>query len=95
MQSRREVAEFIGEHCIELAKIARQADCATLAHLLDMAALEAKEIESARKARYAAAPLCMGALAYFTSLRRLRALDLKPDTKFVDYLEERKKRWQR
>ena len=41
-----EAAEFIRAHCLELAKLARQAACATLAHLLDMAALEAANVEN-------------------------------------------------
>jgi len=42
---------------------------------------------------YLAAIPAMGALAYGLSLWRLRYLDLKSDTTFLDYIEERKKHW--
>ena len=42
---------------------------------------------------YVLAIPAMGALAYGLSLWRLRSLGLKPGTTFLDYIEERKKRW--
>jgi hypothetical protein len=34
-----------------------------------------------------------GALAYYLSLWRLRSLGLKPNTTFLDYIDEWRKRW--
>jgi hypothetical protein len=42
---------------------------------------------------YLVAIPAMGALAYGLSLWRLRSLGLKANTTFLDYIEERKKRW--
>jgi hypothetical protein len=41
---RREVAEYVGSLTRELAKLARDVELATLAYLLDMAALESSVV---------------------------------------------------
>jgi hypothetical protein len=48
MQDRTQVAEFIGTHAGELARMAREAGLETLAYLLEMARLEANDVAASR-----------------------------------------------
>lgn len=50
---RKDVADFVADHCLELAKLATEADEQVLAQILEMAALEAQHI-SHNQERHAA-----------------------------------------